>query len=86
MKKIVLLFVVISAVFVTAVAQNSVLPRLGAAEYFVDTDPGPGSGTPLSSTDQSFDEIFEEISGTLSTGNLSIGAHTLYIRFKNSNG
>ncbi len=52
-----------------------------AMEYFIDTDPGFGMGTPvLLSPAQSFN-----ISITAQTGIVSSGEHILYIRAKNSN-
>jgi len=59
---------------------------LTAGEYFINTDPGEGNGTPLISSDGSFNEIFEEFNITLSTASLSEGVHTLYVRLKNSDG
>jgi hypothetical protein len=59
-------------------------PMVSAAEYFIDTDPGEGSGTAVSATDGSYNDIFESINGNLSTASLSEGMHTLYIRYKNS--
>ena len=86
MKKIFLLSVIIPLLFVSLLGQNASLQKLSGAEYFVDTDPGAGNGTQLSAVDQTFDELVEEITGTLSTSNLSIGAHTIYVRLKNSSG
>ena len=57
-----------------------------AAEYFIDTDPGEGNGTPLQAADGAFDEAIEEVEGTISTEGLSLGRHTLYIRMKDSEG
>lgn len=48
-----------------------------AAEYFFDTDPGIGSGTPISVA-LSADSV--SISENISTTGLSEGAHTLFIR------
>jgi len=57
------------------------------AEYFIDTDPGEGNGTPLNSKDGIFDSPLEQID----TSNLSlpqdikIGHHYLYLRMKDQN-
>ncbi len=58
---------------------------LDSAEYFVDTDPGIGSGSPLTATDGAFDESFEEASKNgISTSSLSPGPHTVGVRFKDN--
>lgn len=54
------------------------------AEYFWDTDPGQGLGTPLTVTDGSFDEAVEEVFKNISILP-SIGAHTFNIRIKDAN-
>lgn len=59
------------------------------AEYFFDSDPGQGNGTPITvSKDGNFDSDFEEIDLDIdmSTTGLEVGLHTMYIRFKNSKG
>ena len=55
-------------------------------EWFVDTDPGVGSGTPLLATDGWFDQQSERITTSFSVSGLSLGAHTLYLRARNTNG
>nr|WP_320193973.1 RHS repeat-associated core domain-containing protein [uncultured Desulfobacter sp.] len=58
-----------------------------AAEYFLDTDPGQGLGTPLNPVDGSFDSIEE--SGELidvDVLGLDDGVHTLFVRFRNALG
>ena len=58
---------------------NSIVPsEIVAAEYFFDTDPGTDGATPISIT-PGFN-LNESIS--ISTGSLSDGIHTLYIRTK----
>lgn len=62
--------------------------HLTAAEWFVDTDPGYGFGTPIPSpVDGAWDEPQEDmvVSGVTVT-NLSVGRHQLIIRAKDSNG
>jgi hypothetical protein len=53
-----------------------VIPMLVAAEYFVDTDPGFGSGTPISVT--SGDSL--DFTGALPVATVDTGSHILYIR------
>jgi hypothetical protein len=58
-------------------------PPIVAAEYFIDTDPGNGNGTPITVVSAA-DTIFESIS--IPSGSLSIGNHYLWVRTKNANG
>ncbi|MCS7073310.1 MAG: hypothetical protein NZ108_02470, partial [Bacteroidia bacterium] len=51
-----------------------------AAEYFWDSDPGPGNGTPVFATDGTFDESFEKLVRYASTAGLTTGFHKLFIR------
>lgn len=55
-----------------------------AAEYFWDTDPGAGNGSPMTAMDGNFGDALEAI--LLETSALpSIGAHTLGIRVRDFN-
>ena len=58
-----------------------------AAEYYFDTDPGEGNGTSIPAADGAFNAFEEniDISG-IDTSSLTIGSHTLYVRFKNAEG
>ncbi len=57
------------------------------AEYFIDTDPGKGAGTPISApVDGAFDEAVEELEATFTLSNLPVGRHYAYFRVKGSNG
>ena len=60
--------------------------KLSAAEYYIDTDPGDGNGTPMSAEDGAFDQGLENISVNFDTSGLATGLHTLYVRVKNSEG
>jgi hypothetical protein len=62
--------------------------HLTAAEWFVDTDPGPGAGTPIPlPQDGAWDEPVEDfVVPGVSVTNLSEGTHSLVIRCKDSNG
>lgn len=61
--------------------------RLTAAEYYIDTDPGQGRGTPIIPRDGTFDQPFEYLQryGVSTTG-LEPGVHTLYVRVKQDSG
>ncbi len=60
---------------------------VAAAEYFIDTDPGKGNGTPISApADGTFDEKVEEIDLDINLPGLSEGRHTIFTRFQKSNG
>jgi hypothetical protein len=59
---------------------------IAASEYFIDTDPGEGSGTALSASDGAFDSALENVAISLNTSNLTIGVHNLFIRMKNDAG
>lgn len=61
-----------------AAAQNII-----AAEYFFDTDPGFGNGTPITITG-ALD--INNFAATVNTTGLSLGTHRLYIRTKNNEG
>lgn len=84
MKRI-LLCILVVALQGGHVASQS-LPSVTQMECFVDTDPGQGNGTPLSSDDGNLDEVFESATGLLPTGSLSLGTHTLFVRVRNADG
>ncbi|AZB10810.1 T9SS C-terminal target domain-containing protein [Chryseobacterium sp. G0162] len=69
------------------VQQNttSTILALSQAEYFWDTDPGAGNGTPVLATDGSFDSAFEQLTrtGITTPGN---GLHKLSVRIKDNTG
>ena len=59
---------------------------ISAAEYFVDTDPGEGSGTALSAQDGAFDSEVEAIAPVdFNVTGLSVGPHLIGIRYKDNN-
>lgn len=62
--------------------QIATLSNLTKAEYFFDTDPGAGNGTPLTITASS--DV--KTSFAISTTGLLPGFHTLFIRFRNADG
>jgi len=56
---------------------------IAGAEYFIDEDPGPGSGIPLPAKDGLFDSGEEEIDlANIDISGRSEGAHTLHVRYK----
>ncbi|MFC1620629.1 Ig-like domain-containing protein, partial [Candidatus Neomarinimicrobiota bacterium] len=56
--------------------------NITAAEYFLDTDPGYGSGTPVGiSPDSTLDHLF-----TVDLTGLASGFHTLFVRIQDANG
>ena len=59
-------------------AQNIV-----AAEYFIDTDPGTGAGTPVLITPGT---DLNNISTSINTAGLALGTHRLYLRTRNQEG
>jgi streptogramin lyase len=57
---------------------------IAAAEYFIDIDP-PGSygtGVSLSAADGTFDEVTEDITGTIDFTGYDDGMHTVYVHAK----
>jgi len=55
-------------------------------EYFWDTDPGTGNGTPLFATDGAFDEALEDLfRNGIDVSALSLGAHSFNVRIKGQN-
>lgn len=60
-----------------------VLPRINAAEYFFDNDPGFGNGTPITIATPS-DTV--SIPYTISTTSLNGGMHRLYVRTRSVSG
>ncbi|MFY0687117.1 MAG: PKD domain-containing protein [Cyclobacteriaceae bacterium] len=58
------------------VVNTTVSPNLVAIEYFFDEDPGYGNGTSIALADSSYDEV-ESI---IDIDDLTVGAHTIFIR------
>ena len=79
-----------SIIFIMAIA---IFPGVGYgadivdAEYFFDTDPGEGNGEPLPAVDGTFDSPGESVDFTgVDLSGLKIGGHTIYARFKSTDG
>lgn len=62
--------------------------HLSAAEWFVDTDPGPGGGTPIPQpADSRWDSGQEErVVEQATVDALAVGRHRLFVRARDSNG
>lgn len=77
-------FIYSATAFLTVVvclAQNSIMQ----AEYFWDTDPGFGLGTPVLATDGSFNSAYEQLNKTEITLP-PLGLHVFNIRIKDNAG
>lgn len=59
--------------------------NISMAEYFWDTDPGEGSGTPMLAADGTFDEAIEEVVES-TVVNLALGVHKFSVRVQDPNG
>jgi len=56
---------------------NASVGYVSAAEFHIDnTNPTPGTGTPMTADDGVFDSGGEPVTGTFDTGNLTAGNHT----------
>jgi hypothetical protein len=51
-----------------------------SGEYFFDTDPGQGNGTPIFAQDGNFDGVLEALTGGAIPSPVTSGIHALYIR------
>lgn len=60
--------------------------NVSMAEFFWDTDPGEGSGTPMLATDGNFDEAVEAIMANSANIPASLGPHVLYVRAQEDEG
>jgi hypothetical protein len=65
--------------YVMPPGNNPELPQIVSGEWFVDTDPGIGNGTPISFAQG--DSVNTAIS--INAENFGIGSHNLFIRVKN---
>ncbi len=61
---------------------TALVPRISRGEYFIDADPGAGSGTSFTIT------VADSVSSalTVSSTGLIAGGHTLYVRYADSTG
>jgi hypothetical protein len=64
---------------------GSAIMAVAQAEYFWDTDPGFGLGTPVLATDGSFNSTFEQLTKT-GIALPSLGLHVFNIRVKDNTG
>ncbi|SHG14223.1 RCC1 domain-containing protein [Chryseobacterium vrystaatense] len=69
------------------VQQNTVssVMALSQAEYFWDTDPGAGNGTPVLATDGNFDSTYEKLTKT-GIALPAAGLHVFNVRIKDNTG
>jgi hypothetical protein len=58
-------------------------PNINRVEYFIDTDPGFGSGTSLTISPA---PDLQNVNGAVSLNGVSTGIHTLFIRSRDANG
>ena len=73
--------------FLSGFITNTYAATIISSEYFIDTDPGEGMGTPIPlPIDGAYDSVKEEVQFTINTSTLKIGSHTVYMRMKNSDG
>jgi hypothetical protein len=55
--------------------------QIQGAEYYIDTDPGQGSGSTMSAKDNTFDTSLEEVTATVNTSSWNQGeTYTIYVR------
>ena len=77
-----------SALFTQVVQVNTAITardsHLQAGEFFFDSNPGEGNGTPLIAFDGNWNAALEQ--GMASTASPAVGDHLLYIRMQAANG
>jgi hypothetical protein len=56
------------------------------AEWYRDTDPGPGNGSPMVAVDGTFDSLTEAVTATLSVGSWTNGGHQVWVRARDAAG
>jgi hypothetical protein len=59
---------------------------IAAAEYFVDTVGGDGTGTAMSASDAAFDSITEGVTADIDVSGWAVGNYTLYVHGKDAAG
>ncbi len=65
---------------------NGVISKISKAEYFIDTDPGAGNGTPMQAADGAFDSSSEALTASVNVLGLAAGNHTVYVRARDAAG
>lgn len=74
-----LLFLFTCCIAFASIAQRTI----NEAEYFIDTDPGPGNGSLIIAEDGNLDDAIEDLLGNgITVG--SVGLHTFNVRIKDS--
>ncbi|MBS1500187.1 MAG: hypothetical protein JST41_13620, partial [Bacteroidetes bacterium] len=73
-----------SSAFTSVIHTSAALParsvNVQQGEYFWDTDPGEGAGTPLLAFDGDFNDALEQ--AMASDNSITTGAHRLYVRVR----
>ncbi len=72
----------------TAVDPSGATPPapIAAAEWFIGTDPGAGSGSSMDAVDGVFDSPTEDVSATLNVAALAAGDHDISVRARDAAG
>ncbi len=75
-------------VTLTATADDSETggSTVAAAEWFEGTDPGLGSGHPMTASDGTFDSVTEAVEASSGLNTLPVGDHTISVRARDSSG
>ena len=68
----------------TAASDPGLVSNIAGAEWFVDVDPGEGSGSPLDAADGLFDRPNEALAAVIDIGGWDTGSHTLFVRAMDS--
>jgi hypothetical protein len=76
----------LAALFGLAVANAAHAATITAMEYYIDTDPGKGSGTSVPSIDGFYNSTLETGEVAVATSSLKVGPHMVYVRAKSSTG
>ena len=66
----------------TVIGNEQEFYTITAAEYYIDSDPGEGNGIPINV----FDNQEVDIDIDISTDNLDLGEHSVFVRFQDSEG
>jgi plastocyanin len=60
--------------------------NIQAAEYYIDVDPGEGSGTAMAASDASFDSATENVTASVNVSALADGTYDLFVRGQDAGG
>jgi len=76
----------IAALLTCVLAQRTEAQTISGAEYFIDQDPGAGKATAMVAVDGLYNGKTETAQTIVDTSGLSVGSHTLGVRFRTSAG